>query len=322
MKKKNRKLRAAICIGVAVLILSMAVFANYDNANGYATIKNATKNMLFSDNYTMNIEASIDIDGVLIGEVEGQNYKIDKNGNPQLSMEDITASGFGGSAYHYSTVIQDGKRYVKSEYNGQVSMYEYDYYDNPLLYTPDDEVFGKGVNFIETLSDTLIGDIKNNIVLAQTDGDNRTYNLNMTGEQLPKYITAAFSFACAGARTGQSNYDENYIYELDPNDPGDLIDMIMTNPNEPYINTVTGSVTVDGHDRITAFDGKLVITGYDQDNNMRNFNFNIKLTAGDYGTTVIEPINPDDYVSYLSGTSHIVTVDDGVVSTHPYSNAE
>ncbi len=41
---------------------------------------------------------------------------------------------------------------------------------------------------------------KNNIVLTDSNDGNRTYTINMTGEQLPKYMTAAFSLFNASLR--------------------------------------------------------------------------------------------------------------------------
>ena len=83
MKKKNRKLRAALCVCAALLILSMAVFANYDNAGGYAAIKNGVKSLLYQDNCTLNVKADVSLDGASIGCASEMTYKLDKNGEVQ-----------------------------------------------------------------------------------------------------------------------------------------------------------------------------------------------------------------------------------------------
>ena len=63
-KTRNRIIRAAACIGVGVAVLGMAVFANFDNANGYGVVKEAAKNTFFSsDNVTADINVSADLEG-------------------------------------------------------------------------------------------------------------------------------------------------------------------------------------------------------------------------------------------------------------------
>lgn len=307
MKKKNRAVRAAICIGVAVLVLTMAVFANYDNANGYSTIKTALKNVMFSDNYTLNADLSIDIDGISLASMEDQ-YLSDRNGDVKAQSV-FTFTYADGSYSTEMHTVQDGYSFRSFDETSYSTKYKIPFeYDGSLVANTNNEVFTKGVNFIETLSDTLIGDIKNNIILSQTDGNNRTYNLNMTGEQLPKYMTAAFSFFCAGMRSSNTNIISHTDGEVSQVAEAErLIDSIFRNSTEPYINSINGNVTVDDHDRITAFDGRLVITGYDESDNARNIGFNINMTVGDFDTTTIERVNADEYEDIYNSSSYIVT---------------
>lgn len=295
-KNKNRVIRAAICIGVSVILLTMAVFANYDNANGYSTIKEAAKNTLYTDNMTVSASMEATIDGVSLGKYDG-TIKLDKTDDVKMQ------SVMNFSSVEYATesmeTVQDGYKFVKYNYNGSAydhsSAYKYRISDNdlPMIMDRDNEVFTKGVNLVETLCDTLIGDVKNNIVLESADGDSRTYRLNMTGEQLPKYMTAGFSFFCAGMR---ANNDSIYVAgDGSEAEVQSLINEIFLNSTEPYINNVNGSVTVDEQNRITSFEGKLIITGYDNQGNAKNMTFDIFMTVGEFDTTSIERVNPDEY---------------------------
>ncbi len=306
MKKKNRKLRAALCICAALLILSMAVFANYDNAGGYTAIKNGVKGMLYEDNMTINGSLDISLDGVSLGGWREMTYKIDNNGDPSYYLNETFGDAVTSTG-HYEVTEQDGDRFVISEYTdetGQMrtSKFYYPGSARGMWFDTDGDVFNKGVNFAETLSDVLVGDIKNNIVLAQTDGSSRTYSLNMSGDQLPKYMTAAFSFICAGSR--------NDGMLSDGSDGDAILNNMMINPNEPYISNVCGNVTLDERDRITAFDGSFTITGYDENNNVHDLSFNAEMTVSDYGTTVIDRVNPDEYRNVQSGEMHAY-YDDG-----------
>ncbi len=303
MKKKNRKLRAALCVFTALLILGTAVFANYDNAGGYSEIKNALKNMLYQDNFSLNATAGVSIDGANAGFSEKVIYKLNGGGKVQ-SYEYTEETVDYELDYSHESICQDGDRYsstttVDDEGNRHTSAYVYSGYGDAFpIADLEDERISKGVNLAEALSDVLVGDIKNNIALTQSDESGRTYTLNMSGEQLPKYLTAAFAFLCAGIREEKSgNLHINSEYEKT------VID-IMTNAKEPYVKNVCGNVTIDDRDRITAFDGTVSIIGYDGNNNARELSYNLSLTVGDFGTTFIDPVtNPEDYNSMATAGS-------------------
>ncbi len=308
-KNKNRFVRAAICIGVSIVLLTMAVFANYDNANGYSTIKEAAKNMMYTDNMTVNTILEANIDGVSLGKYNG-TIKLDKIGDVKMQ----SSMNFGNSEYTSESfeTVQDGYKFNKYSYGGvndYSSSYKYQISDDslPMVMDRDNEMFTKGVNLVETLCDTLIGDVKNNIVLAETDGGSRTYSLNVSGEQLPKYMTAAFSFMCAGMRS-----DMDYDADVEISETEKMINEMFVNPTEPYINNVNGKVTVDECNRVTAFDGKLIITGYDNQGNAKDMTFDVNMTAGEFGTTAIERVNPDEYEDIVSSSSYAVTYSDDV----------
>lgn len=300
MKKKNRKIRGLVCIGVSLMVLSMAVFANYDNAGGYAAIKDGVKNLLYADNYTVNMTMGASFDGMNVGVYDG-SVKVDKNGGVkmQYKMDYNTSWGYTSS---YVKTMQDG--YMLSEYAEQyaggepntVTKYKIPSsmeQDFPMVASRDNEMFTKGVNLVEALCDTMVGDVKNNIVLAQTDGSNRTYSLNMTGEQLPSYVSAGFSFMCAGIRM---NNDKSEIGGLEEG-YANMLDEMFLNEKEPYVSSVSGTVTVDGEDRVCAFEGKLIITGYDSTGSPKNIEMYVDMTVDDFGTTSIERENLDDYES-------------------------
>ena len=65
MKKilKGKYAKSISCLGLGVVILSAAVFANYDNANGYTDYKNALKQIPFEENVSVDLTASLLYDG-------------------------------------------------------------------------------------------------------------------------------------------------------------------------------------------------------------------------------------------------------------------
>lgn len=306
-KNKNRLVRAMICIGASVLLLTMAVFANYDNASGYSEIKNALKNMMYMDNGTANISTEAVIDGVNLAKFDIK-MMMDKTSDVMM----YTSFKYSGDDYLNISeeTVQDGYELTSSTIDNSdfshSSKYKYkmNYDSFPMNINENNEMLTKGVNFVETLCDTLIGDIKNNIVLASTDGDSRTYSVNMNGEQLPKYMTAAFSFMCAGMRAN-NDFISDKISESEK-----LIKYMFMNPKEPYVNSIKGMITIDENGRVTAFDGALVITGYDKQDEAKDIKLNLSMTAGDFDTTTIPRVNADEYEEIRTYESYSVTYDE------------
>ena len=173
----------------------MAVFANIDNANGYGVVKEAAKNTLFSsDNVTADINVSADLDG---SNLFGGKALIKKDAGGDVKMQ-TSSQSYDETGTLVSTdnlmTIQDGYRLSSYTYNTnegpethktKYKMSDRDISEEMFANT---EVMDKQIGFLETLADTLIGDIKNNIVLTDSSDGNRTYTINMTGEQLPKYM--------------------------------------------------------------------------------------------------------------------------------------
>ncbi|MEG2380853.1 MAG: hypothetical protein RSB38_04080, partial [Oscillospiraceae bacterium] len=76
--KKNKYFKPVACLVLGVTMLSVAVFANYDNANGYTAYKNALKQIPFEENFTGKINVKMAVDNQEIVNI-GSTMKFDKN---------------------------------------------------------------------------------------------------------------------------------------------------------------------------------------------------------------------------------------------------
>ena len=315
-KTRNRIIRAAACIGVGVAVLGMAVFANFDNANGYGVVKEAAKNTFFSsDNVTADINVSADLEG---SNLFGGKALIKKDAGGDVKMQ-TSSQSYDETGTLVDTdnlmTIQDGYRLSSYTYNTdegpETHKTKYKMSDRDIseeLFT-NTEVLDKQIGFLETLADTLIGDIKNNIVLTDSNDGNRTYTINMTGEQLPKYMTAAFSLFNASLRANYENSNE--IFDEENANIQTMSEMFL-NKNEPYVNIISGSVSIDNAGRISAFNGKVVLTGYDNSGAQKNLNMSLDAAFKDYGTTSIERVNADEYEDMsVSVTTKYAVEEDG-----------
>lgn len=332
MKNKKRALRAITCIGVGVVMLTVAVFANYDNANGYDTIKTALKNMLMNErNYTENTSVEFKVNDQILGAFN-INSKVDKDGEAQYQTVE-TSSSSNGVEYERSTTIQDGWMFEKSVYPNAIGQ-------SPNAYKSklngDDvyaqiinggDLMNKTVNVVESLADLFVGDMKNNIILVGTEDGNRTYSISMTGEQLPQYITSVFSLVSASIKASYENIDPSAATsEIES------ADEIFRSDVEPVISAVNGLITIDEHDRITSSSGDIVITGYNLSGQKIDISLSMSGGAGDFGTTVIDKVNPDEYqedpyssssvVYYENTNGEVLTFDSEEALTEYLNNEE
>ena len=65
--KGKKHFRTFVCLGIGIVLLTGSVYANYDNATGYMSYKNAAKKLLLEEesigNYTLSADVSVQVDG-------------------------------------------------------------------------------------------------------------------------------------------------------------------------------------------------------------------------------------------------------------------
>ncbi len=202
MKSKGSKtVKRGILFGcIGVLLLSVSVFAAYGSASGYGKYKDAVIDLVTAtDNATIRMEQVVRLDGeerindTSIFRVDGKNQSIHSKSVNDSWNEERFYSEIDGSAEEF---------YVEN-----------DFYS---VYSVDDEYGGEGffggygegekklVKFGSLLADTVLGDLKNNVVLVGEKDGIKDYRLDVKAEQMPPLINAALDLA---------NYNENsYAY--------------------------------------------------------------------------------------------------------------
>lgn len=295
---KNKKyLKAAISLGVGVVLLTVAVFANYDNASGYSACKKALKKVAFADNFSADYTIKLSIDDTVIENVYG-SYKLNANGNPSLQTEETNASDYKTN-FNKSTV-QDDMRISQYDYNGskdELKGFINNSYSKPAPIateiTNDAETGEKLVNFAESLADTLVGDLKNSIILSES-GDVRTYSISLASEQLPSYVTSGVSLITSAIRKD----NERYIGNSDETELNAFF-----GKGEPYIKNASAKISVDKEDNPVQFLVNILIAGYDSQGNEHLLTLIMSSDFYDFGTTVIDRI-PDAELEKLDDYRH------------------
>jgi len=216
--KRRKYLTTLFCLAAGVLILSGAAYANYDNAIGYSTLKNAAKSLLYEKNFSADLEVSLDMNGTLmVDAVVNGKFALSPDG---LRSEDAYSLFSGSNTYdkkgNLVESFEDGTREVAydgsvyTQYSGQ-EWFERSYSGSPLPSLDNDETAAKTVRFLELLADTMVGDLKNNFVLTKNDGNFKTYAVNLQREQIPELINAGLSMIFAQINDSRSMSNASFV---------------------------------------------------------------------------------------------------------------
>lgn len=202
-KNPKRLMRALVCGLIGVLLLSVSAFAAYGSTSGYGKYKDAVKTLVTdTNNVTCNVNATLKYDGEVINKYATE-AKIDEN--DVYSHESSVTNGV--SDYESYTATMDG---VTTSFNVNDSIYvQYESdYSNTLFFGDESD---KIVNFAELLADTVLGDLKNNVVLLSTEDGLSNYSLGLSGEQIPAVINAGIALMTASdnTNTGWVTYEDN-----------------------------------------------------------------------------------------------------------------
>ena len=160
----------------------------------------------------------------------------------------------------------DGETYVHHGGYGREGMFDGMYTDDEQ----DNETMGKIIRFVELAGDTLVGDLKNNIVYVSGDDDSASYEINLDAIQIPELANAGLSAFFSTLAQNTYNQDDPY--------------MILG--TDPIVKSAFLHFTVDNEGRLTEAKGNVTVSG-----NGHEAAVDLYLTMSDYGTTVPQRID-------------------------------
>lgn len=295
-KKSNKRLKAVISLGVGVILLTGAVFANYDSASGYTTCKDSLKKILYADNLSIDITAKATVDGSDLYNLY-KTHKFNLGGNPSYRSETTTEDNSvnGGESYWHLAQHQDNYDIGKFQ-NSDSFIYETDpeYYGNEK--NLDEQIFGtddistsKFIGFAESIGDVLVGDLKNNLVPVSNEDGVRTYSMTLSRDQMPSYVNSGISLM---ASLIQKSYNENLDTEATNEMDKQMSKFIGS--DEPYIKDASFLMTIDKDGNPTKIRGSFNFIGYDTSGGEHVMNLNADFDLYDYGSTEIERFSDEE----------------------------
>lgn len=305
MNTKRRYFKAIAGLGAGAVILSCAVFANYDNANSYNNCKTAVKNVLYAENKSLDYSAEIKLDNEKLLAYYG-SYKMNTKGNPSLRYENTYE--MDGNIYFSLSQKQDDKRISMGSYSGR----KYGYYSTDKSKTntlvedmnnSNGKNFGdKMVNFIETMADLMVVDLKNNLVLTNTVDGMSEYSISLTRDQMPAFVNSGVSLAASAISSNVSRtvIDSMKDDMMDENSMSseDKVIASFFGSGEPYVKGVKLNVWVDKDNNPGNLSCEISFGGFDENGKEHIASLSADLSFYDFGSTVIERIS-DEEVSAL-----------------------
>ncbi|MGN0178114.1 MAG: hypothetical protein ACI4DY_01555 [Monoglobaceae bacterium] len=296
MNVKKKYFRALAGLGAGAVLLSAAVFANYDSANGYTNCKTALKGLLDCDNMSIDHTTEVSLDGERAMAFYG-SLKVHGGGNPSFRAEQTYEDG--DASWMSIEQMQDGKMiYTDIDEDGEKHS---DYYQTDTetksvvaqMNEGGNNLGNKVVNFVETIGDALIGDLKNNFVLTSEEDGSATYSVSLTREQMPSYVNSGISVL---ASLVTSNTDVADIDEADLM-PSQRAALSIFGSAEPYVRDVQLTMTVDGELRPTSVICKINFVGQDKYGAEHTLSLSADLELYDFGSTEIEPIPEEELLT-------------------------
>ena len=293
MNVKKKYFRALAGLGAGAVLLSAAVFANYDSANGYTNCKTAILGLLDCDNMSIDHTTEISLDGERAMAYYGA-LKIHGGGNPSFRMEQTYEDGDASRVDIEQ--MQDGKNiYTYTDEKGEKHSY-YHSTDTAAksvvaqMNESGNNLGNKVVSFAETIGDALIGDLKNNFVLTSEENGMSTYSVSLTREQMPSYVNSGISVL---ASLVTANADESAIDEAELS-PSEKAALSIFGSAEPYVRDAQLTMTVDGELHPSSIICKINFVGYDRDGGEHTLSLSSDLELYDFGSTEIEPISEEE----------------------------
>lgn len=320
MTQKKKKITMAVGMTLGVTILAGAAFASYNTSNGYEVGKNAVKGLLNNENYTMNASIKMSIDGKEISSTEITEL-YDRNGDVKLNRSEKTTVApeyeYYMGAYEFKSYKQDNDYITTYYYNGGETPDNTNVYKNSeymghgscdiMNNTDDDdrETTNKIIRFVELIGDTVVGDLKNNIVYVSGDDDSSTYEINLDTMQIPEVVNAGLS----AMFSSMNQYDNE--------------DPFMIFGTDPIIKNASLKFTVDSEGRATDADIAATMSG---DGHEGSVGLSFKMS--DYGTTQPQRVdvstlpNVETYDIGADMREYTVTTDDVIGSENAEVNIQ
>lgn len=283
MNVKKKKTTMLTCIIAGTCVLATSALANYSTSNGYEVYKKSLKSLIGLKNYTLTAKMSAAIDGE---EKYTYDYKEQYDKLGDVLFRQTSSETTPNSTSRYEVQYQDGISYQVYE-NGLCIGYprsDEDYSPSELDVPESDmKTVQKVIRFGELLTDTVVGDLKNNFIyMGEADGGGAEYSIKLDAIQIPELINAGLSALCSMSSSGRE-------YDSEP----DYFDFGYYMYGDAAVKSASCDFTIDGDGRLVSNKLSAEFTTEGADGKQHTITFSILLGMSDYGTTKIDRLDKE-----------------------------
>lgn len=313
--KMSKKTVALVSVITGSVMLATGVFANYANSNGYAVLKSAVKQMVKLENYTMDLNMGVYVDGEEL-EASTRHTEYDRASNseyykttssyasssnrPENLSERSIANGTLTTKDNYYIYNEDSGQYTTT-LQGYVNDLNADYEAGGLFdYYGQEETAEKAITFMELAADMVVGDLKNNFVYVGETDKGAEYSITLDSFQIPEIVNAGMSLI-------GSSYKETANMMIN----GELAaDSVYADPFYNVFNDMTVSggscrIVVDESGNLSEMEVRIDIVGRDADMNEHTMSIVGTETLTNIGTTAVQAVDLSDCDEIETETDNI-----------------
>ena len=277
---KNRSLAITALI-LSAVVFTVTAFADALLGSGYDNFKQAGKKTILSlenrteKSYTSEVTFEFKIDGKTINK-EYNKERVDSENNKSDSESVSLEKGIREySNYNY---IDSEQQISKS---GDSNTYYV--YDRGRQVINSASLTEDTLNDIEKIADAIVGNLKNNLQISESDDNGKLYYGTITETEVPVLINAVSSFAI------KQSFLSNYRI----NQNGENIDGFPIVKNNISISGAEGKAKQNKNGLITDVEVHLSFVGDDESGMSHNAEIDITFSLYDIGNTVVEKPNLD-----------------------------
>ncbi|WML36882.1 hypothetical protein [Clostridium sp. OS1-26] len=274
MNKKLVAMVTSLVIGGTVLFGT--AYANASQLSGYEAYKAAIKDTKNLKNETANLKVSVSDNGSNIIDMN-TDAKINLASN---AMSQVTTVKSGNGSQTFSTYRQDGKNISKSSTsdvynvreNKQKNINKKDKAENPEI-----------AKSVETVVDTLVGNMKNNVSIADSNDGSKKVSINLNENDVTPLVNALASMAMV------KNSDE----PIHNNKAGDanLRNILPQLQSNIKIKSVEVTGDINKNDILDNQIAKVVLTGTDAQGKTHEITIDATLDLSNINSTTPDTVD-------------------------------
>lgn len=274
MNKKLIAMVTSLVIGGTVLFGT--AYANASQLSGYEAYKAAIKDTKNVKNETANLKVSVSDNGSNIIDMS-TNAKINLASN---GMSQVTTVKSGNGSQTFSTYTQDGKNISKSSNSDVYNVRENKHKNTNKKDKAENPEIAKSV---ETVVDTLVGNMKNNVSTADNNDGSKKVSINLNENEVTPLVNALASMAMV------KNSDE----PIHNNKAGDvnLRNILPQLQSNIKIKSVQVNGDINKNDILDNQVAKIVLTGTDAQGKTHEITIDATLDLSNINSTTPDTVD-------------------------------